>query len=75
MPDDFTCTEIYEVIRGEKKLNVATHGTILFDSIGFALEDYSALRLIYDLAKKNSIGREMNLIPQLNDVKNLFSLL
>lgn len=75
MPDDFTCTEIYEVIRGEKQLNVATHGTILFDSIGFALEDYSVLRLIYDLAKKNDVGKEMNLIPELDDVKNLFSLL
>jgi len=75
MPKDFTCTEIYEVIRGDKKLNVATHGTILFDSIGFALEDYSVLRLIYDLAKKNNVGKEMNLIPELDDVKNLFSLL
>jgi len=75
MPKDFTCTEIYEVIRGEKKLNVATHGTILFDSIGFALEDYSVLRLIYDLAKENNVGKEMNLIPELDDVKNLFSLL
>lgn len=75
MPDDFTCTEIYEVIRGEKKLNVETDGTILFDSIGFALEDYSVLRLIYDLAKKNSVGKEMNFIPELDDVKNLFSLL
>lgn len=75
LENDFTCTEFFEVIRGEKKLNVATHGTILFDSIGFALEDYSILRLIYDLAKKNHIGKEMNLIPQLGDVKNLFSLL
>ena len=75
MPKSFTCTELYEVIRGEKKLNVSTHGTILFDSIGFALEDYSILRLIYDLAKKSGVGKEMNLIPKLNDVKNLFSLL
>jgi len=72
---DFTCTEFYEVIRGEKKLNVATHGTILFDSIGFAIEDYSVLRLIYALAKKNNVGKEMNFIPELDDVKNLFSLL
>jgi ornithine cyclodeaminase len=75
MPADYTCPELYEIIRGEKKLNVATHGTILFDSIGFAIEDYSVLRLIYDLAKRNNIGKEMNLIPELNDVKNLFSLL
>ncbi len=75
LANDFTCTEIYEVIRGEKKLNVETHGTILFDSIGFALEDYSVLRLIYSLAKKNNVGKEMNLIPQLSDVKDLYSLL
>lgn len=72
---DFTCTEIYEVIRGEKNLNVAIDGTILFDSIGFAIEDYSVLRLIYDLAKKNNVGKDMNFIPELDDVKNLFSLL
>ncbi|WP_458700676.1 ornithine cyclodeaminase [Sulfurospirillum sp. 1307] len=75
MPKDYTCTELYEVIRGEKKLNVQTHGTILFDSVGFALEDYSVLRLIYELAKENNVGKEMNLIPNIPDVKDLFSLL
>lgn len=75
MPKDFTCTEFHEIIKGEKNINVATHGTVLYDSVGFALEDYSVLRLIYSLAKKNKVGREMNLIPEINDVKNLFSLL
>lgn len=75
MPDDYVCTELYEVIRGEKKLNVEKDGTILFDSVGFALEDYSVLRLIYDLAIENKIGKEMNLIPNIDDVKDLFSLL
>ncbi len=75
MPDDLTCTEIYEVIRGEKQINVATHGTIIFDSVGFALEDYSVLRLIYQLAKDLNIGKEMYLIPEIDDVKNLYSLL
>ena len=75
MPKDYTCTELYEVIRGEKKLNVEKDGTILFDSVGFALEDYSVLRLIYDLARENKVGKEMNLIPNIDDVKDLFSLL
>ncbi|APW64745.1 ornithine cyclodeaminase [Poseidonibacter parvus] len=71
---DFTCTELYEVIRGEKKINVETHGTIVFDSVGFAIEDYSVLRLIYKLANELNIGKEMNLLPELDDVKDLFSL-
>lgn len=75
MPKDFTCTEFHEIIKGQKSINVTTNGTVLYDSVGFALEDYSVLRLIYALAKKNNIGKEMNLIPEIDDVKNLFSLL
>ncbi|NQY21161.1 MAG: ornithine cyclodeaminase [Campylobacteraceae bacterium] len=75
MPDDFICTEFHEIIKGEKSINVSSHGTVLYDSVGFALEDYSVLRLIYSLAKENNVGKEMNLIPQLDDVKDLFSLL
>ncbi len=72
---DFICTEVHEIIKKQKKLNVSTHGTILYDSVGFALEDYSVLRLVYELAKKNNIGQDMDLIPKISDVKDLFSLL
>lgn len=75
LAEDYTCTELYEVIRGEKKINVETHGTVIFDSVGFAIEDYSVLRLIYKLAKENNVGKDMNLIPQIEDVKDLFTLL
>jgi ornithine cyclodeaminase len=71
---NYMCTELYEIIRAEKVLNVETEGTIVFDSVGFAIEDYSVLRLIYKLSNDFNIGKEMNLIPQLSDVKNLFSL-
>ena len=72
---DFTCTEVHEIIKKEKKLNVSTHGTILYDSVGFALEDYSILRLVYKLACKYNIGKDMDLIPNISNVKDLFSLL
>ena len=75
LPKDYTCTELYEVIRGEKKINVATHGTIVFDSVGFAIEDFSTLRLVYKLACELNIGKQMNLIPQIEDVKDLYSLM
>ncbi|PID47434.1 MAG: ornithine cyclodeaminase [Proteobacteria bacterium] len=75
LPKDYTCAEFYEIVRGEKKLNVAINGTIVFDSVGFAIEDYSTLRLVYELAKKYDIGKDMYLIPQIKDVKDLYSLL
>ena len=75
LPEDFTCTELFKIVRGEVNINVSTHGTVVFDSVGFALEDYSVLRLIYKLAKENNVGKDMSLIPEIDDVKNLFSLL
>lgn len=75
MPKDYTCPEFYEIVRGEKNINVESHGTIVFDSVGFAIEDYSTLRLVYELAKEYDVGEDMYLIPQIEDVKNLYSLL
>jgi ornithine cyclodeaminase len=75
LPKDFVCTELQELVKKKITLNVSTNGTILFDSVGFAIEDYAVLRLMYSLAKENNVGKEMNLIPDLGDVKDLFSLL
>ena len=65
--------ELYELIKGEKKGRVNDEEITLFDSVGFALEDFSVLKLVYDLAKEYDIGKELELIPNHNDPKNLFS--
>ncbi len=44
----------------------------LFDFVGIALEDYSVLRLTYELAEKYDIGENVDMIPVLSDPKNLF---
>ena len=44
----------------------------LFDSVGFALEDYSALRLVRVCAKELGLGHEARLIPALKDPRELF---
>lgn len=72
---DFTCPELHQIINKEVALNVKKDGTIIYDSVGFALEDYSVLRLVYALAKEHNLGRDLPLIPELSDVKNLFSAL
>lgn len=74
LSDDFSCPEIADIIKGNINLNVSKDGTIIFDSVGFALEDYSVLRLTYELACKYDIGTKMQLIPDINDVKDLYSL-
>ena len=47
----------------------------LFDSVGFALEDYSALRTMHRLARQAGLLSQIELIPSLPDPKDLFALL
>jgi ornithine cyclodeaminase len=47
----------------------------LFDSVGFALEDYSALRFMRDAAQRLGYGQWVSLVPELSNPKDLFSLI
>lgn len=48
---------------------------VLLDAVGFALEDFTALRLVYRMAEALEVGRELMLIPALENPKNLFALI
>ncbi len=67
--------ELYELVNGSKKGRETDKEITLFDSVGIALEDYSVLRLTYELAEKYNIGEELNLIPVLKDPKDLMSVI
>ncbi len=67
--------EMCDIVNGVKKGRENDREITLFDSVGIALEDYSALRLTYELARKYGIGDEINLIPAVKDPKNLFAAL
>lgn len=75
MPHDFPVTELWEVLAGSKIGRSQKHEVTLFDSVGFALEDYSALRRMHQLAEIHGIGEPLSLIPRLADPKDLYSLL
>ena len=66
--------ELWEIITGKKSGRENDAEITLFDSVGFAIEDFAILKLIYVLAKKNNIGIEMDLIPGLQDPKNLYGI-
>lgn len=44
----------------------------VFDSVGFALEDYAALRYIHQRATAENLGIEVELVPTDGDPKDLF---
>lgn len=75
MPSDFPVTELWEVLAGHKPARLSPQEITVFDSVGFALEDYSALRFMREVALELNMGEMIDLIPQLDDPKNLFGAL
>lgn len=75
MPADFAVTELWEVLAGQKSGRDSDAQITVFDSVGFALEDFSALRFMFDAAMEAGLGERLALIPQMQDPKNLFGTL
>lgn len=76
LPLDFAVTEFADLLK-TPALGRASPGEVtIFDSVGFALEDYSALSYLYKLQnEKPGQPQKIDLIPDLVDPKNLFGLL
>jgi ornithine cyclodeaminase len=61
------------VVRGEAVVRRSDSDITLFDSVGYALEDYSALRFLHALLQQQkSPRRRLDLVPELPDPKDLF---
>lgn len=67
--------DLHEIINGAKMGRVTDQEITLYDSVGIALEDYSVLKLTYELSGKYHIGKNLNMTPVLNDQKDLFGSL
>ena len=75
LPSSHPVNDLWQVL-AEKAIGRESDEQItIFDSVGFALEDYSALRYVYKLAQAYAEGEEINLIPKLENPKDLFSQL
>jgi ornithine cyclodeaminase len=75
MPADFAVTELWRVLTGAAPGRRSAAEVTVFDSVGFALEDHAALSLLRTMALELGLGRPLDLIPVLNDPKDLFSAL
>jgi ornithine cyclodeaminase len=75
MPADFAVTELWRVLTGQAAGRRSADEVTVFDSVGFALEDFSALCLMRDMARELGLGAPLDLIPALADPKDLFSAL
>jgi ornithine cyclodeaminase len=74
LPADFPVVELWRVLAGAEPGRQSDDQVTIFDSVGFALEDYSALRHIHRLALQEDAGREVELVPPAGNPKDLFRL-
>ncbi len=72
---DHPVTELHEVIGGRRKGRTSKSAITVFDSVGFAVEDFSVLRLLRDLSIETGVGEEIELVAAPANPKDLFSLL
>ncbi len=75
MPADFPVTEFWQVLAGQHPGRADATQVTVFDSVGFALEDFAALAFMRETAAELGIGDIIELVPQTADPKNLFGVL
>jgi ornithine cyclodeaminase len=76
MPADFPVTEFTDVVTGRAVGRAHALEVTIFDSVGFALEDFSALRYLHRLHREDRRhDATIDLVPALDDPKNLYALL
>lgn len=74
MPADFPVTEFWEVLLGSKPGRTTAEQITVFDSVGFAIEDFSALRYVRDAVQGTDFFEEIDLVANPDDPKDLFGL-
>ncbi|KFC67188.1 Ornithine cyclodeaminase [Devosia sp. LC5] len=72
---DHPVTELWQVIAGEAPGRSGPAQITLFDSVGFATEDFSALRYVRDHLDNGEFYQELDLLADPNDPRDLFGML
>lgn len=74
MPDDFPVTEMWEVITGRAKGRTHANQITLFDGVGFATEDFSALRYVRDQLDGTGLYQHLDMLADPDDPRDLFGM-
>ena len=75
MPADFPVIELWQVLNGQISGRESDEQVTIFDSVGFALEDFSTLAYVHKISTQYGIGRTIDLIPEFNNPKDLFGFI
>lgn len=71
---DHKVTELWQVMAGKAEGRVSDSQITLFDSVGFATEDFSALRYVRDQLERTGHYVDLDLLADPDDPRDLFGM-
>ena len=72
---DHPVTELWQVLRGEAQGRRDARQVTLFDSVGFAIEDFSALRYVHARAVGTAYAELLDMLADPDEPRDLFGML
>lgn len=75
LPVDSPVIELADIVSGKAAARTSDDQITLFDSVGFALEDFSVLRYVYQRVRSQHLGYESGLVPEQIPGNDLFAWL
>jgi ornithine cyclodeaminase len=73
--EDHPVTELWRVITGQTQGRRDAAQITLFDSVGFAIEDFSALRYVHEKVHETGLCHDLDLLADPDDPRDLFGML
>jgi ornithine cyclodeaminase len=74
MPETFKVTEFWRVVTGDHAGRTSAEEVTLFDGVGFAIEDFSALRYVRDHLEDTGHFQPLDMIADPDDPRDLFGM-
>lgn len=74
LPEDYPVKELWQVLTGEIPGRENDRAITLFDGVGFAIEDFSALRWLRDQLARTDKYIDLDMIADPDDPRDLFGM-
>ena len=68
-------TELWQILAGKIPGRTDAAQVTLFDSVGFAIEDFSALRYVRDQLERTGLYDDLDLLADPDEPRDLFGMI
>jgi ornithine cyclodeaminase len=75
MESSYPVTELWRVLTGDSPGRTNSRQITLFDSVGFAIEDFAALKYVREKIGISSLSSDLDLIADPDDPRDLYGML